>query len=344
MSDKISISVDDLIKQGDRLFGLADSLEAEKNSFNQNLELMRNSVIGIGEPIAVTISAPASISTCLEEIRFGAQIAKDCAEAFRNADQQNAKDIGNMNDRIIQNGGDNYREQSDSHSDQVITSGKLKVYQGSNKINYGGKDYSGYKVVSGFDPKFIHDQHEYTQFDKKNADGTPFRKQNGKIANEGCTETAEAMAYSMKFPDEPITADQLYVGHKRNDDGTYSSITKHEKSEKKVDGSMEAMGTANAPTVEKKRQVIYEQLNNGNPVVVRLGADRPADGPGHDVVAFGIRDGADPNNLTSNDILCIDPADGKVKTLEECNSKVPTNPYKFEDRGSLRVPVKEKKK
>ena len=337
MSNKISISVDDLRRQGDTLSSLADQIEREKESFGQNVDHMRTSACGFLEPVTVTVLTQTALTICVDEVRFGAQVAKDCAEAFEKADRENAKYAGNMNDQIIQNGGDGYKEQADSKSDQIITNGTTKPYPGPASINYKGNDYSNYKVVSGFDAKYVYKQGDYTMYNKQNADGSTYYNKYGRPKNEGCTETAEAMAYSMKYPDKAFTPDKLYAGHKANGDGTQSSKTEHESSEILVDGHLKKMNGENAPTMASKRQKIYTTVNSGTPVVVRLGTDNyEANAPGHDVVAIGIREGADVNNLMDNDILCADPANGKVRTLAECKSE--DRGYQFEDRGSLRVP------
>lgn len=67
---------------------------------------------------------------------------------------------------------------------------------------------------------------------------------------------------------------------------------------------------------------VYNQLANKNtPVMVRIGGDK-----GHSVVAIGIREGCDPNNLSYSDILVIDPSAGRddygqyngtIRTLQE---------------------------
>lgn len=62
-------------------------------------------------------------------------------------------------------------------------------------------------------------------------------------------------------------------------------------------------------TVEEQCRTIYNQILEGTPVVVRVN--------GHSVLAVGLKQGVDSNNVQPSDILIVDPGDGKVKTAAQ---------------------------
>ena len=142
----------------------------------------------------------------------------------------------------------------------------------------GGKanDYSNYTVVAGFDERFVLDQHNY--YNAKNA----------------CTATSDAIVAS-------ITTGELHTPTKSYWTG----------SKCKWPNTAVIAGTQNI-TLEKQCQIICENLEKGNPVIMRV--------PNHSVVAVGIRQGVDAANAKPADILVIDPGDGRVKTADEIYS------------------------
>ncbi len=74
-------------------------------------------------------------------------------------------------------------------------------------------------------------------------------------------------------------------------------------------------GYASASAKEKMNVTAKLIKDYGAAVIMRLGNSSAS--VGHSIVAVGIREGYDPNNVTYNDILIIDPADGKIKCLAE---------------------------
>lgn len=64
---------------------------------------------------------------------------------------------------------------------------------------------------------------------------------------------------------------------------------------------------------------VYDSIyNQKKPCVIEL--KNSSNGSTHFVAAVGVKSGADPNNITNNDILVVDPATGKICTLAEAVS------------------------
>ena len=151
---------------------------------------------------------------------------------------------------------------------------------------YPGAEYHDYSVIKGFDTAYCYNQNNYKRFLNKS----------GK--NVGCTATAEAIVVSMA-KGKPISPDEM--GWSVNSDGSVVGSTwKHSHEIPKSAGASQA----------EKLMMIADQIAEGNAVVVRANNN-------HSVAAIGIREGATPSNLTPADILILDPADGKVKTLDK---------------------------
>ena len=172
-------------------------------------------------------------------------------------------------------------------------------------VNYKGKDYSNYNVVGAYDESFVLNQKDPRWKEAlywRNSDGSIKYKDNGQPINAGCVVTSEAMIHNMKHPDSTVVPTDC--GQNGHAGCTYSY-------------SNEMPGSANAP-VETKRDMIYDSVVNGEPCMVRT----TAYGGGHTVVAVGVREGAVKGSLTNEDILIIDPSDGKVKTLKDMGGDI----------------------
>lgn len=64
---------------------------------------------------------------------------------------------------------------------------------------------------------------------------------------------------------------------------------------------------------------VYDSIyNQKKPCVIEL--KNSSNGSTHFVAAVGVKSGADPNNITNNDILVVDPATGKTCTLADAVS------------------------
>ena len=201
-------------------------------------------------------------------------------------------------------------------------SGNTKSYPNPSSVNYKGQDYSDFKVAACYDESKVMNQHDPRWAGEKDdklwytttkEDGTVeiVKNSDGSYKNGGCSLTSEAMIHNMKHPeDNCVPTDFTSPGGKKPTGSSQSSPSycNHNKNCNTIPGS----GSGNA---EVQRKLIAESVNNGEPVIVRLN--------NHDVVAIGIREGADP--ITNNDILVIDPSDGKVKTIVECKREMVTN-------------------
>ena len=145
---------------------------------------------------------------------------------------------------------------------------------------------AGFSVVTGFSPAYLYRQYDYNKFIGSN----------GK--NGGCTATAEAMAYSM-YHQQAKTPDTMGWG-------AGGAQWNHSK----------VLLSKNTYTTKEAYRAMYNSVSAGKPVIFRV--------TGHELVAIGIRDGADPNNLTPADILVADPAQNKancVRTLGDYLAK-----------------------
>lgn len=100
-------------------------------------------------------------------------------------------------------------------------------------------------------------------------------------------------------------------------------------------------------TPEQIRSKAYEELKQGKPVVVRVQGSTKYDKDGklikdngHSVVIVGLRNGADPNNLTDADFLIMDPDGGGIKALSERKANIndPSTALKSEqDDAGMRI-------
>ena len=161
-------------------------------------------------------------------------------------------------------------------NENVQTNGNIKGYTGSSKDLTAGA-YGDYNVIQGFDEKYVYCQ--------KNSDNSDFR------AN-GCVSTSDAMVGAMT------------KGHDVNPEITF------------VNGQTtwgnaqtDAIPGSKTWSAERRYTEIYNQINSGNAVVIRV--------TGHSMVAVGVKNGCDPNNMSAADVLIANPGTGKISNLQE---------------------------
>ncbi len=162
-------------------------------------------------------------------------------------------------------------------------SGPTKPYQTSS-VSYNGNDYSGYRTVGTYNPDAVLNQKDPRWINQM---------KDSKGRNAGCVCTSEAIIHNLKHPDKQISPLDCLSDNPPDCANRYSVAVKGSK-------TYDPQAT---------RNIIAQTINSGEPTMVRIN--------NHTVVGIGIKEGADPNNITNNDILCIDPADGKVKTVAE---------------------------
>ena len=177
-----------------------------------------------------------------------------------------------------------------------VGNGNTKKYVNSKKNwspEYEGEanDYSDYTVVKGFSEDYVLNQHNYYK---------------GSVA---CTATSDAIVAS-------IVTGKLHEPNKDYWTG----------------GSCNWPNTDTIPntkniTVQEQCQIICENIEQGNPVILRV--------PNHSVVAVGMKQGVDPANAQPSDILIIDPGDGKVKTADEIYAGWYNNTEKLSMKDSI---------
>lgn len=164
-------------------------------------------------------------------------------------------------------------------NENVQTNGNIKGYAGSSRDVSGGA-YGDYSVVSGFDEKYVLNQYDY---DLRQSDGS----------NGGCTSTSDAMVGAFKN-NQYYNPEDDWPGP-----GHGGARWTHTKS---IEGS-------SAWSASRRYTEIYNQINSGNAVVIRV--------TGHSMVAVGVKNGCDPNNMSAADVLIANPGTGKISNLQE---------------------------
>ena len=178
------------------------------------------------------------------------------------------------------------------------TTEKVVSREDAKVIEYNGTSYS---TIENVKEEYFYNQNDYKKFEKSNG------------SNVGCTATAEAIAYSI-YHNEKVTPDQMGWG---------SSGAEWNHSQK-IENTQYMSETG-------RYSVIYENLSQGKPVLVRL--------PGHHVTAVGIREGANVNNLGPGDFLIINPYTGKLDTMADYAARNNLGNRVLDTSGwSLRVP------
>ena len=164
-------------------------------------------------------------------------------------------------------------------NENVQTNGNTKGYTGSSRDVSGGA-YGDYSVVNGFDEKYVLNQYDY---DLRQSDGS----------NGGCTSTSDAMVGAFKN-NQYYNPEDDWPGP-----GHGGARWTHTKS---IEGS-------SSWSDGRRYTEIYNQVNSGNAVVIRV--------TGHSMVAIGVKNGCDPNNMSAADVLIANPGTGKISNLQE---------------------------
>lgn len=163
----------------------------------------------------------------------------------------------------------------------------LTAYISNGVSDYRQNDYSGFLVLKNFKTSYLYCQYDYDRFI-----GT-----NGR--NGGCTATADAMLASI-YMDKTFSPNE--EGWVYGVGATWTN-------------SVVATGSKSY-SVAEQCQAVYDYLNEGKPVLIRV--------IGHSVTAIGLREGVAREELTPSDILIADPADAKVKRADEMSWRVMT--------------------
>ncbi len=164
--------------------------------------------------------------------------------------------------------------------------GSLVTYKGSSAYHYKQNNYTGFLVLRNFKSKYLYCQYNYSRFISGSR-------------NVGCTATADAMLASI-YRDKAFSP---------NDEGWIPGIGATWTNSIVLDGSK-------SYSVKQQCQAVYDCLNQGMPVLIRV--------VGHSVTAIGVREGVARSQLTPADLLIADPADGKVKCANEMGWRVMT--------------------
>jgi uncharacterized repeat protein (TIGR02543 family) len=178
------------------------------------------------------------------------------------------------------------QEEIQSVVQEAAPQAKLVNYAYGTAVSYKSQSYSNFLVLKNFKPEYLYCQYNYSRF-----------VSNGK--NVGCTATADAMLASI-YTDKAFSP---------NDEGWISGVGAT------WTNSVVASGTRTY-TVQQQCQTVYDYLNEGKPVLIRV--------IGHSVTAIGIRSGVTRDTITPADILIADPGDGKVKCANEMGYRVMT--------------------
>ena len=171
-----------------------------------------------------------------------------------------------------------------SQIDQLVEAIKKEAEE-ARKPKYVYGDVS-YVVVEGFDEKYFFNQMNYRRF------------VNSENRNTGCTATALATAYSI-YNKTLLTPDSTKIEWTTGVGVTWEPLAK------RIDYYSNNLGA------------VYDLLEQDIPVIIRLYRTYEGKASGHSVTVVGIRDGVDRANVSTSNLLVIDPAVGKVRTLEE---------------------------
>lgn len=227
--------------------------------------------------------------------------AEDNPEATNTgATNDTSNSNNNSSSETSANNNSTIKDEQTNHSansyDTNYVSVSTKSYQGSSKdMNAGG--YSNYKVINGFDEKYVLNQYDY---DLQQSDGS----------NGGCTSTSDAMVGSFKN-NQYYNPEDDWPGP-----GKGGARWTHTKA---IEGSKNW-------TTSRRYTEMYNQINQGNAVVIRVS--------GHSMVAIGVQNGCDPNNMSASDVLIANPGTGKISTLQEYLNK---SGRKIDNSWSLRI-------
>lgn len=176
----------------------------------------------------------------------------------------------------------------DAQTTLPLAGSALVSYSPNIKTDYKQNNYSSFLVLKNFKANYLYCQYDYKRFVGSS----------GK--NVGCTATADAMLAS-------IYMDKLFSP---NDEGWIPGVGATWTNSDVADGTK-------AYSVKRQCQAVYDYLNEGKPVLIRV--------IGHSVTAIGVRAGVDRTSITPADILIADPADGKVKCANEMGYRVMTD-------------------
>lgn len=181
--------------------------------------------------------------------------------------------------------------------DLPIAGSTLVNYTSNAMTDYKKNNYNDFLVLKNFKPDYLYCQYDYDRFIGSNE------------KNVGCTATADAMLASI-YMDKPFSP---------NDEGWIPGLGATWTNSALVDGSKTF-------SVKQQCQVVYDYLNEGKPVLVRV--------TGHTVTAIGLRKGVERMSILPSDILIADPTDAKVKCVDEISGR------KMQDATSfgLRIP------
>ena len=183
------------------------------------------------------------------------------------------------------------------------------VPSGGNTTSGNTKTWNGtsYTVVPNANAtSYYYNQNNYSRF--VNSSGK----------NTGCTATAMATAYAIRYNTAVNLNDSSKI--------SWSSAGCRWELAKVLTDSVKTYSSYNYTELQAL-QAVYRSVNNGVPVIVGV---KTSTGTDHVVTAIGYKQGANINNLTLSDILIIDPLGGQMRSLSY---------YKGIDNGwSIRVP------
>ena len=298
-------------KYGDRSQSIADKIKITIQSSSKHIKyfLFQNKIRKIMALTGAFIASPVCIITAIDIklLEKMANISKNWFTTTAHASESEpivtGADSTKVNkDNIATESNNSVNTATDStpadntQNENIQTNGNIKGYTGSSRdVSVGA--YSDYSVVSGFDEKYVLNQYDY---DLRQSDGS----------NGGCTSTSDAMVGAFKN-NQYYNPEDDWPGP-----GKGGARWTHTKA---IEGS-------NTWSTERRYTEIYNQVNGGNAVVIRVS--------GHSMVAVGVKNGCDANNMSAADVLIANPGTGKISTLQEYMNR---SGRKLENSWSLRV-------
>lgn len=296
MSDKISIQLSDLERQGQTLRSLAEQMETQTRVTVENAKKMAGSLKGVCNvnTILQLAAAKEKAQRLTDSLYYGADIAEKCVAAYKTADSEMAKHI-NMNNMMSETGlpDSGHKPEEGTYiegyasSDQVITSQTKSVT---------GPDGRKYNVVNNYDPNCVIKQ------------GNDSFKKTAKGNSTSCAANSIEIIRRLNGKGYGDNFEQYMQNNGiAFDDGAIKKGGYKKAGFTELEGSKTAYG-------DDRRRMIYDQIMQGKAV---HGNVKPKANQSHFVAFVGIAEGADPNNLKDSDFLIMDPATGTIRNLTE---------------------------
>jgi len=172
---------------------------------------------------------------------------------------------------------------------------QLEVAKANQNARQNTYEYNGtiFNVVPNFKLEYCYNQLDYSRFNNKYG------------YNRGCTAVAMACSYSIRN-NTPLSPNDVFWC-------AQGTIWEYAMRYTDTSNKCYSGGTYNQT---QALGAIYDCVTNGLPIIVGVNGS----GSDHVVTVVGIREGAQRNTLTIDDILIVDPFGGNICSLNAYES------------------------